>query len=216
MTAWIFGAKLEWLSLTAGCVKLQIPASSNRVRRNGERVPVAVLVPVSIWFIVIMLKPATYTSQKHSQISLCMVIDDSTEILLIATNQSTCINWPQFYVPDDVPCALWPFAAGCVKLQLPSLRRNAWHHNGGKYRRRRSIWWWFWKYFVVNTCNITFFSHVIIGIDHGRLGVTATTPSWFVVRWGRPSSCALGMSRRRTTNHLGVVAVTPSRPWSIP
>ena len=55
-------------------------------------------------------------------------------------------------------------------------------------RRRRSIWWWFWTYFVVNTCNITFFSHVIIGIDYGRSGVTATTPSWLVVRRGRPSS----------------------------
>ena len=29
-------------------------------------------------------------------------------------------------------------------------------------------------------------------------------------------SCALGTSRCRTTNHSGVVAVTPSRPWSIP
>ena len=28
--------------------------------------------------------------------------------------------------------------------------------------------------------------------------------------------CALGTSRRRTTNHEGVVAVTPSWPWSIP
>ena len=92
----------------------------------------------------------------------------------------------------------------------------------------------FLTYFVVNTCNITLFSHGIIGIDHGRSGVTATTPWWFVVRRGRPSSCALetsrrrttnhsgvvncalGTSRRRTTNHSGVVAVTPSRPWSIP
>ena len=70
MTAWIFGAKLYWLSMTAGCVKLQLPASSNRVRHNGERVPATVLVPVSIWFIMIMLKPVTYTSQKHSQICL--------------------------------------------------------------------------------------------------------------------------------------------------
>ena len=49
-------------------------------------------------------------------------------------------------------------------------------------RRRRSIWWWFWTYFVVNTFHATLFSNVIIGIDHGRSGVTATTPSWFVVR----------------------------------
>ena len=50
--------------------KLQLPASSNRLRHNGERVPAAVLVPVSIWFIVIMLKPANNTSQKHSHICL--------------------------------------------------------------------------------------------------------------------------------------------------
>ena len=37
-------------------------------------------------------------------------------------------------------------------------------------RWRHSIWWWFWTHFVVNTCNITLFSHVIIGIDHGRSG----------------------------------------------
>ena len=55
-------------------------------------------------------------------------------------------------------------------------------------RWRCSIWWWFWAYFVINTFHTTLFSHVIIGIDHGRLGVTATTPEWFVVRRGRPSS----------------------------
>ena len=33
---------------------------------------------------------------------------------------------------------------------------------------------------------------------------------------GRPESAARGTSRRRTTNHEGVVAVTPDRPWSIP
>ena len=34
-------------------------------RLNGQRVPPAVLAPVSIWFIVIMLKTATYTSKKQ-------------------------------------------------------------------------------------------------------------------------------------------------------
>ena len=48
------------------------------------------------------------------------------------------------------------------------------------------------------------------------LGVTATTTLWFVVQQGHLESAALGMSRRRTTNHSGVVAITPSRPWSIP
>ena len=70
-------------------------------------------------------------------------------------NQSSCINWPQFYVSDDVPCAPRPFMTGCGNLQL-----------------RR----------VVNTFDTMLFSHVIIGIDHGRSGVTATTPEWFVVR----------------------------------
>ena len=37
----------------------------------------------------------------------------------------------QFYVPDDVPRALRSFTTGCVKLQPPSLRRDAWRHNGG-------------------------------------------------------------------------------------
>ena len=50
-------------------------------------------------------------------------------------------------------------------------------------RRRRSIWWRFWTYFVVNTFHTKLFSHVIIGIDHGRPGITATTPLWFIVRW---------------------------------
>ena len=59
ITVRIFGAKLLWLLLTAGCVKLQLLASSRRVGYNGERVPVAVLTPVLIWFIVIMLKPTT-------------------------------------------------------------------------------------------------------------------------------------------------------------
>ena len=49
-------------------------------------------------------------------------------------------------------------------------------------RQRRSIWWWFWTYFVVDTFHTTLFSHVIIGIGHGREGVTATTPEWFIVR----------------------------------
>ena len=70
MTAWTFGAKLLWLPLTAGYLKLQVPASSSRVRHNGERMPAAALVPVSIWFIVIMFKPATYTSEKQSLIYL--------------------------------------------------------------------------------------------------------------------------------------------------
>ena len=70
MTARIFGAKLYWLPLTAGCLKGQLPASSSRVRHNGQRVPPTVLAPVSIWFIVIVLKPATYTSKKQYLICL--------------------------------------------------------------------------------------------------------------------------------------------------
>ena len=72
-------------------------------------------------------------------------------------------------------------------------------------RGRCSICWWFWTYFVVNTCNMTLFSHVIIGIDHGRSGVTATTLSWFVVRRGRPNKslgCCCGNSLPTIINPL--------------
>ena len=48
----------------ARCAKLQLPVSSSRVRHNGERMPAAVLAPASMWFIVIMLKPAIYTFKK--------------------------------------------------------------------------------------------------------------------------------------------------------
>ena len=53
-------------------------------------------------------------------------------------------------------------------------------------RRWRLIWRRFWTYFVVNSFHTKLFSHVIFGTF-----------------------------RRWTTNHLSVVAVTPSQPWSI-
>ena len=61
MIVWILGTELYWLPLTSGCVELQLPASSSRVGNNREREPAAVLAPVSICFIVIILKPANYT-----------------------------------------------------------------------------------------------------------------------------------------------------------
>ena len=68
-------------------------------------------------------------------------------------------------------------------------------------RRRRSIWWWFWTYFVVNKFCTKLFFHVIIGIDQGRSGVTATTPDWFVVRHRDVPRAQLALT---------------SWPWSIP
>ena len=53
-------------------------------------------------------------------------------------------------------------------------------------------------------------------IDHGREGVTATTPEWFLVRRRDVPRTQLEGRSHRTTNHEGVVAVTPDRPWSIP
>ena len=43
-----------------GMCKASIPCVKQS-RHNGERMPAAVLAPVSMWFIVIMLKPAIYT-----------------------------------------------------------------------------------------------------------------------------------------------------------
>ena len=71
------------------------PASSSRVRHKGERLPVAVLAPVSIWLIVFMLKPATYTSKMIAY--MFMMIDESICIICITKNHSSCINWPQSF-----------------------------------------------------------------------------------------------------------------------
>ena len=129
MTAWIFGAELYWLSLTAGCVKPQLPAPSNRVRHNGKRIPAAVLVPVSIWFIVFMLKPATYASQKHSQICLWWLLIpqknyfDSDNVTLPALTGHTVLH-PR----DLLSCALGDVPATdnksrgcCCRNSLPTV-----------------------------------------------------------------------------------------------
>ena len=97
-------------------------------------------------------------------------------------------------MPDDVPHALGPFTTGCIKLQFPSLRRDAWHNNAGKLAIALNLVEILNVFCVVNMFHTKFFSHVIIGIDHGRSWVTATTSSWLVVWRGRPESAARGMS----------------------
>ena len=76
-----------------GMCKQQILASRGHVRHNGERIPATVLAPVSIWFIVIMLKPVTYTSKKQSY--MFMVIGGwwlaLTTSLLWTTNHSGAV-----------------------------------------------------------------------------------------------------------------------------
>ena len=50
ITAWMFGAKRQWLPMTTGCVKLnKYPVSNSRVHHKGYRVPVATLAPISLW-----------------------------------------------------------------------------------------------------------------------------------------------------------------------
>ena len=70
VTAWIFGAKQYWLSVC----KATTPGVNNRVRHNGERVPAAVLVPVSIWFIVLMLGVRLWLRKWISLIN-CQLLD---------------------------------------------------------------------------------------------------------------------------------------------
>ena len=196
MTAWIFCRKLWWLPLTAGCVKLQLPASSSRVGHNGEHVQAIVLAPVSICFIAIMLKPVTYTSRKQSHICLWWLMIPYESFwhrritLLALTGYTVLRTWRcSSHTPtlhDRMCKAKTPVVEErCVMLELEASRRS------------RLIWWWFWTYFDVNTFDTKLFSHVMIGIDHSWLEVTATTPSWFVVQWGRPLSCALGCPRTR-------------------
>ena len=70
---------------------------------------------------------------------------------------------------------------------------------------------WFGTDFVAYMFSTKLFSHVIIRIDHGCLGVMSTTPKWFVILWGHPSSCSLRTSQCRTTNHSGGLDLTPSQ-----
>ena len=56
---------------------------------------------------------------------------------------------------------------GCIKLQLLSLRRDAWCNNGAKWPCHL-IQWRFWSYFVSNMFDTKLFSHVIIRIDHSQ------------------------------------------------
>ena len=58
---------------------------------NVDRMPIAILMPRSIWFIVIMRKSAAYTSKKTTSYML-MVIADSIQMILIATNYSSYIR----------------------------------------------------------------------------------------------------------------------------
>ena len=174
MTARIFGAKLWWLPLTAGCVKRQLPASSSRVRHNGQRVPPAVLAPVSICFIVIMLKPATYTPKKQYLVCLWWLIIPHK-----------LFWWRQI---------TFPALTGHKILRAWRRSSRTWMLHD-EMCKATTFWWWFWTYYVVNTFHTTLFSHAIIGIDHGREGVTATTPSWFVVRRGRPESAGQQITR---------------------
>ena len=114
------------VTLTAGCVELQVLASSSRVRHNGNRVPAATFTPVSIWFTLITLEIAAQTTY------MFMVIGDSMQMVLTATNHSSSINWPhRFTWMVTVPRALGPFTTGCEKLQIPSSTRDKWRHNGG-------------------------------------------------------------------------------------
>ena len=163
----------------------------------------AVLAPVSIWFVVKTLKLVAYSSSKRFHLCLWWLVILynvfwERQITLVALAGHTVLRawWRSTRsrtLHDGMCKATTPVAKErCVTSQQRQV---------GDVTR---FWWIFWTYFVVNTLHTKLFSHVIIGIDHGRSGVTATTPSWFVVRRGR------------TTNHSGVVAVTPSRPWSIP
>ena len=59
-------------------------------------------------------------------------------------------------------------------------------------------------------------SSVILEIDDSQEGVTATTPKWFVFQCRDIPRAQLKGRPCRTTNHEGVVDVTPDRLWSIP
>ena len=64
---------------------------------------------------------------------ICVYVDWWSHVNYFDSDKSLFLHKlaTQFYVPGNIPRALWPFMTGCVKLQFPSLRRDAWRHNGG-------------------------------------------------------------------------------------
>ena len=125
-----------WRQNCGGCpayrmCKATTQASSSRARHNADRVPAATFRQYrygSTWLCLNsqLILPTTNPC-------MFMVIGDSITMVLIATSHSSTINWPfRFTWLVTVPRDLRPFTTGCVKLQIPSLRRDLWRHNGGQ------------------------------------------------------------------------------------
>ena len=142
-----YGHETQLVALAEGCVKLQRQAVacvtiSFSLRLNLQLILKKNLIYVyGAWWL--------YTNR----------IDSNIWLILHSLTA-------QFYLLDDVSRSLGSFTTGCVKLQLPSLRRNAWCHNGGKYAISL-IFFRFWAYFVLHMFDAKLFNHVIIGSEHG-------------------------------------------------
>ena len=104
----------------------KLPASSHRIRQNGEHVP------------------PSWRQYRYGSLWLCLnlgLIPPKNNLIYVYGDWWFHINYfdseksffvyqmaTQCYV-SDVPRALQPFTTGCVKLHLPSLRRDASRHN---------------------------------------------------------------------------------------
>ena len=196
--------------LTAGCVKLKLPASSSRLCHNGNRVPVAVLTPVLLRFVVIMLKPAAHTSR--NQPHMFMGMGDSIQMILTETNNSPSFNWLHNFTCLTT-CPLLSGHDGMCKATTPVVKEicmtSQWRQEGDVSRFGRDF---------ERICRINDSYKVVWSCynrDWSRL-TGSYVNNTLVICCPVVTSRERCTSLRRTTNHEGVVDITPDQPWPIP
>ena len=74
ITAWRFGCKRVAVTPGGGMCKVTSPDVKHSCIPYGDRTSTAHLTPVSIWFIVIILKPEDYTSKWQTDVCLCQLV----------------------------------------------------------------------------------------------------------------------------------------------
>ena len=127
-----------------------------------------------MWFTVIMLKHATYTSKTKLKYFLgwLMIPYKSfwwRKITLPSITGHTIVrSWQRSSHIPNLHDGMYKATTLVVKERCVT----------SQWRRRSSIWLWFWTYCAVNTFDTKSFIHVIIEIDHGRVGSNVISITW--------------------------------------
>ena len=126
--------------------------------------------------------------------------------------------WPSYSLWRNLSAASCSPNGRSFKLQTKSFRRDARCHNGGGWTMSPDLMGilnLFCRKFFCNKVHYSYYNRdwsQAIG-THGNINLVICVICCPV---GRSLGCDLGPSLHRTTDHSGVVAVTLSRPWSIP